>query len=169
MVETPKEAPRMSRSCPWLLVVVACSGSSEPAKSGPRPEDVPSLALLEGGVERPVDSTATGDGESCERIIDAERRKAESMGSPGEEPPPEQTEEIKTILNAGEYLNTCSVAASAAVDVCAAIIGGRAVGVTVKIVPGTEDQAACVANTIRRMSFPDHALVSVARTEFHRD
>jgi hypothetical protein len=58
------------------------------------------------------------------------------------------------------------VPATATVEVCAAIMEGQAVGVTVNINPGTESQASCVADAVRRMTFPEHELVSVAHTEF---
>ncbi len=149
--------------CAWLA---ACaSAPSEPAHPEINPSSVPSLALL-GTSARGEEVAESGDGMSCEEVIDAERRRAERGEVSGEEPPPEHGDEIKAMLNTGAFLSPCNVHESASVEVCAAIIDGHAEGVTVALAPGSTDQAACVANAIRRMSFPAHPLVAVARTTF---
>jgi len=151
----------------WCMafVIVGCGGGqSEPQQPEVNADTVPSMALLDDS-DRPEDAIASGNGPSCEDVIDEQRRKAERQGA-GEEPPEEHNEEIKTTLSAGDYLQSCSVPETASIDVCAAIIEGAARGVTVKLNPGDKPTAACIADAIRRLSFPSHELVSVARTEF---
>lgn len=146
--------------------LTACSGApSEAEHPEINPSSVPSLALL-GTSGRAEEAAGSGDGRSCEEVIDDHRRRAERGEVSGEEPPPEHGDEIKALLNAGEFLSPCNVDETASVDVCAAIIDGHAEGVTVALTAGSSDQAACVANSIRRMTFPMHPLVAVARTTF---
>ena len=148
------------------LLLVGCGASTKDADSPEvTPETVPSLALL-GTAGRGEEASASGDGPSCEDVIDRERRRAESGDAAGEEPPVEHDDDIRATLSSGDYLNGCNVDDIAAIDVCAAIIDGRADGVTVELNPGNAGQAACVANAIRRIDFPTHHLVSVARTSF---
>jgi hypothetical protein len=147
-----------------------CGAGAPEASEHPRidPGSVPSLALL-GSTGPREEASASGRGQSCEDVIDEQRQRARDGTIESEEPPGEHLEEIKGVLNGGDYLNDCDVPATATVDVCAAILEGSAVGVTVLLQPGTTPQAGCVADAIRRMSFPHHDLVSVARTSFAPD
>lgn len=144
----------------------ACGGGPPPEPEEPKinPTSVPSLGLL-GSVER-GDAEGTGDGPSCRDVINEERRRAERGEIGGDEPPPENSDEIKELLNTGRFIGACNVPETARVEVCAAIIDGMAKGVTVTIDPGSQDQASCVANAIRRIAFPSHPLVEVARSAF---
>ena len=145
----------------------ACGGGPpEPESPVISPESVPSLSLL-GDVQR-GDASDSGDGPSCSKVIDEERRRAGRGEVSGEEPTEELRSEIKALLNTGEFLGRCEVPETSRVEVCAAIIDGRARGVTVTIEPGSPDQASCVANAIRAIAFPSHPLVDVARTSFER-
>jgi hypothetical protein len=153
----------------WLvaLTAAACGGSQNDAKPPKvNPNSVPALALLDEESERRQEVTASGDGDSCEDVINEQRRKASAGEVSGEEPPEDQAEEIKAVLNHGTYLDACDVPETTSVDVCAAIMNGAALGVSVTLDPGTNGEASCVANFVRRMEFPAHELVSVARTEF---
>lgn len=70
------------------------------------------------------------------------------------------------MLNNGSYLGACGVPAHARVDVCAAVQNGRAVGVTVRLTPRAPGVERCVAGRVRRLSFPSHPRLDVARTRF---
>ena len=145
---------------------VACGSNPKSEAEEPEisPTTVPSLDLL-GSVER-GDAEGSGDGPSCRDVINEERRRAERGEIGGEEPPPENSDEIKELLNSGKFIGACNVPETARVEICAAIIDGAAKGVTVKIDPGSQDQASCVADAIRRIAFPSHPLVEVARSAF---
>jgi hypothetical protein len=149
-----------------LLAVAACGGGPPPESEEPKisPLSVPSLDLL-GSTQR-GDASGSGDGPSCRDVINEERRRAERGEVGGEEPPPENRDEIKELLNSGQFIGACNVPETSRVEICAAIIDGVAKGVTVTIDPGSEEQASCVANAIRRMAFPEHPLVDVARSAF---
>ncbi len=148
------------------VVLGACSASAPPAsETRINPDTVPSLALLSGGSRRGEDVSGHGAGESCEEVNQRERRRAREEGA-GEEAPEEHAAEIEAVLNDGGYLSSCNVASSSSVELCVAVIHGKAEGVTVSLGPGTLEQADCIADAIRQLSFPHHDLVSVARTNF---
>jgi hypothetical protein len=66
----------------------------------------------------------------------------------------------------GTYLNECEVAEDAHVSVCAAVMEGKAVGVTVAMSPSDPDKERCVAGRIRDITFPAHTSLRVVRTSF---
>jgi hypothetical protein len=70
------------------------------------------------------------------------------------------------ILNSGQYLNACGVPSSMAVNICAAIQNGRAVGVTVSTNPPNGGIAGCIRGQISRINFPSHPKLDVTRTSF---
>ena len=152
--------------CLVTMAFIACGGGPPPEPDAPEinPQSWPSLDLL-GSVER-GDAEGTGDGPSCRDVINEERRRAENGEIGGDEPPPENSDEIKELLNSGRFIGACQVPETARVEICAAIIDGVAKGVTVTIDPGSQDQASCVANAVRRIAFPSHPLVEVARSAF---
>jgi hypothetical protein len=98
-------------------------------------------------------------------VSNAARRKARQQEA-GEEASEEHNQEIRELLSAGDFLNDCSVPETSGVELCVAVVNGAAKGVTVWMKPGTQSQANCVADRIRELSFPEHELVSVARTQF---
>jgi hypothetical protein len=106
----------------------------------------------------------TGSGPGCE-----DGRTAwldEHPPSSAEEPPAEHAAAIKEQLNRGTYLNECNVEPSVAVEICAAIAEGQAVGITVGLDPGSVQQADCVAEKVREMTYPEHPDLVMARTAF---
>lgn len=70
------------------------------------------------------------------------------------------------VLNNGSYVSACGAPASMAVNVCAAVQNGRAVGVTVTTKPHNAGIASCIASKVRGMSFPSNPKLDVARTTF---
>lgn len=126
---------------------------------------VPALALLDGSTERGEEISSSGAGESCEAVSNAAREEARELGA-GEEAGDEHNDEIRAVLNDGHFLNDCRVPETSGVELCVAVADGVAKGVTVWMKPGTTEQADCIADKIRELSFPEHDLVSVARTNF---
>ncbi len=70
------------------------------------------------------------------------------------------------VLNGGTYLDACKSPPSAGVKVCAAVKGGRAVGVTVVLSPGDEAIAACIAQKVQALAFPVYPRLDVTNTSF---
>jgi len=71
-----------------------------------------------------------------------------------------------SVLNSGSYIIGCGTPQSMHVNVCAAVQNGRAVGVTVSTEPPNGGIANCIANAVRRMSFPSNPKLDVATTRF---
>jgi hypothetical protein len=70
------------------------------------------------------------------------------------------------VLNGGTYIIACGTPATIAVNICAAIRNGRAVGVTVKTTPGDERIATCIGHAVQGLSFPSSPRLDVASTVF---
>jgi hypothetical protein len=70
------------------------------------------------------------------------------------------------IMNNGSYLNGCGVPASTAVNICAAVQNGRAVGVTVVTKPQSGKVSSCIASKVRGIGFPKHPKLDVVRVSF---
>lgn len=103
-------------------------------------------------------------GMSCEAARD---RYVEEYNMGGGKGPPDLTAGAYAgVLNKGSYLNACGVPPTMAVNICAAVQNGRAVGVTVRTTPANAGIAGCVASQIRGMSFPAHPRLDIAYTNF---
>ena len=70
------------------------------------------------------------------------------------------------VLNKGSYLTSCGVPSNMAVNICAAVQNGRAVGVTVSTNPSNPGIASCIAGQVRGLGFPANPRMDVARTTF---
>lgn len=103
-------------------------------------------------------------GTSCEG---AAAKYSEEYKMGGNNGPPDLTAgQYGAVLNRGSYLNACGVPSNMAVNVCAAVQNGRAVGVTVTTDPPSPGVASCVAGQVRSMAFPAHPRLDVTRTTF---
>ena len=151
---------RMSPIAVLLAGALAgCGGSEATEPAAPEPTYVPPTDHR----PPPEPIVGHGDGPSCDQGR-SDWLAANTARS--EEAPDEHKEAIKEQLNRGTYLNDCSVPPSSAVKICAAIVDGAAVGVTVTLAPGEQGQADCVADSIRRMEFSEHGDLAVATTTF---
>jgi hypothetical protein len=70
------------------------------------------------------------------------------------------------VLEHGGYLRPCGVPSGMALDVCAAVRDGRAVGITVVTRPANAGVAACVRNAVAAIAFPKSPRLDVTRTRF---
>jgi hypothetical protein len=71
-----------------------------------------------------------------------------------------------SLLERGGYLAPCRVPESMALEVCAAVRDGRAVGITVVTHPGDARVRACVRNAVAALPFPKSPRLDVTRTRF---
>jgi hypothetical protein len=105
-----------------------------------------------------------GGGMSCEQ---AQSRYVEEMSIGGPRGQADITAgQYGAILNRGGYFSHCGVPNSTQVYICAAVQNGRAVGVTVTTNPRNPQAQACIAGSVRRLSFPVHPKLDVTRTSF---
>ncbi|MBK8994929.1 MAG: hypothetical protein IPM35_04140 [Myxococcales bacterium] len=112
----------------------------------------------------PATGAGSSDGLSCEAAAAAANDELWIGGPRG--PADLGAADYAKVLNGGGYLAGCGVPDSARVDVCAAVQNGRAVGVTVRLTPRSPSAERCVARAVRRLSFPAHPRLDVARTRF---
>jgi hypothetical protein len=107
---------------------------------------------------------SVASGQSCEAAMDAYNEE-KVMGAKGG-----QTDltagQFGRVLNGGGYFSHCGVPNSMAVNICAAVQNGRAVGVTVSTQPHDPKKVACITGAVRGISFPSHPKLDVTRTRF---
>lgn len=70
------------------------------------------------------------------------------------------------ILNRGSYFEHCAIPHSTGIDICVAVLEGRAVGVTVQTNPLSSADAECVAQSILHLTFPSSPRMDVAFTKY---
>lgn len=148
----------MKRAASLLLFLVACGGGPSAAATT---DAVDPAAPEVAASPQSTSATSHGDGVSCDEAMDQnEDRMGQAQASA------EAEAEVKKLLNAGAYLNRCQVASSSSVEICAAIMDGEVLGVTVELDPGTSSQADCVAGEVRMMKVPQSPALIRASTQF---
>lgn len=106
----------------------------------------------------------SSDGTSCEAVA-AQAVDSIEIGA-GHGPPDLSREDYARVLDRGSYLAGCGVPDHTSVDVCVAVRGGRALGVTVRTSPPSAAAERCIARAVRALAFPVHPRLDVARTHF---
>jgi hypothetical protein len=102
-------------------------------------------------------------GQSCEGAMDA-YNEVKVMGERGQADL--TAGQYGRVLNGGSYFSHCGVPNSMAVNICAAVQNGRAVGVTVSTRPSDPKKVSCITSAVRNLSFPSHPKLDVTRTAF---
>ena len=106
----------------------------------------------------------TGGLDSCEQ---ARERYLETYDSQVcEAPPTTSSEKHGDVLNDGTYLRGCSVPARSSIAICAAIVHGKALGVTVRTTPASVRLGDCIALAVRALEFPNRSQMDITRTTF---
>lgn len=104
-----------------------------------------------------------GGGLSCEAAQNAYVEEMK-MGSRGQADL--TAGQFQSVLGRGTYFSHCGVPSNMAINICAAVQNGRAVGVTVRTTPPSPQHQSCIAAGVRRLSFPSHPKLDVTRTTF---
>jgi hypothetical protein len=105
-----------------------------------------------------------GGGMSCEAARNA---YVEEMNIGGKRGPADITGgQYGSVLNRGSYFAHCGVPDSMKVNICAAVQNGRAVGVSVSTTPRNPRLQSCIAQGVRRLSFPSHPKLDLTYTNF---
>jgi hypothetical protein len=110
------------------------------------------------------DIPTVSSGQSCEAAMDAYNEE-KVIGSKGGQADI-TAGQYGRVLNGGGYFSHCGVPNSMAVNICAAVQNGRAVGVTVSTQPHDSKKVACITSAVRGLNFPSHAKLDVTRTRF---
>jgi hypothetical protein len=103
-------------------------------------------------------------GQSCEAAIDS-YNELKVVGESGGQADI-TAGQYGRVLNGGSYFSHCGVPNSMAVNICAAVQNGRAVGVTVTTSPADGQKQSCITSAVRNLSFPSHPKLDVTRTRF---
>lgn len=149
-----------------LLPCLSCGAAPEPPPAPPAatmsrapsaPDATPPEAPRLGG--------GSSDGTTCEEARDAHPDEI-GIGAKRADGPEPSDAQFSEPLARGTYLSDCEVPEKTRVDVCAAITGGKAVGVTVATSPGDPGKEKCVAGKVREIPFPSHPRLRVVRTSF---
>jgi hypothetical protein len=105
-------------------------------------------------------------GQSCEAAMDSYNEVMEVGGKRGQADI--TAGQYSRVLNSGSYFSHCGVPNSMAVNICAAVQNGKAVGVTVSTSPSDSSKSACIASSVRNLSFPSNPRLDVTRTRFDK-
>lgn len=127
------------------------------------PKDAPREAPEERRMPRPPPSPRSVS--SCEAAVASASEDMDFTKSRGGAPDVTRGA-YAALLEHGSYLLPCSVPAGTALDVCAAVRDGRAVGITVVARPADARVSACVRNAVAAMTFPKSPRLDVTRTRF---
>ncbi|MBX3128602.1 MAG: hypothetical protein KF718_17905 [Polyangiaceae bacterium] len=174
-------APAVAHGSPFTeeeLDAVEPPASLEEAPPTPAPERASAAALAAPSVPDAVpppaptaappsaaaSAASASDGLSCEAA--RERHSEEIVVGSSSRPPDLPREAFQSVLGSGHYLSGCGVPSTTAVDICAAIRDGRAIGVTVTTRPGDEAMSRCISRAVRKLSFPQSPHLDVTRTRF---
>jgi len=101
---------------------------------------------------------------SCEQAQEEHALNAPGVDEGG--PPDLTADQYGAILNRGAYLDACHVDRTSDVSLCAAVVDGRAAGVTIELHPHDQRVVNCLIEVLRDMSFPAHPRMDVTRTRF---
>jgi hypothetical protein len=145
-----------------LSAALGCRHPANPAAgASPQPEFLETSYCCLGSRSAPMPHTAGAP--TCEQAVENYRRAFRDS-----EPPPSDSTATQygVILNRGSYFKHCSVADTTGIDICAAVINGQVVGVTVRTQPTAPSHADCVAAAVLQLAFPPNARMDVARTQF---
>lgn len=113
--------------------------------------------------KRSGSGATVASGQSCEAAIDS-YNEIKEIGKGGQADI--TADQFGRVLNSGTYFSHCGVPNSMAVNICAAVQGGKAVGVTVRTQPHDSQKQACITKAVRNLSFPSHPKLDVTRTRF---
>lgn len=124
--------------------------SSQPREETPPPAEQP---------REPTSSVS-----SCEAAVARNNEELRIGAAPGTADV--SREAYAAILQDGRYLTRCNVPERTVFEICAAVKGGRAVGVTVVSSPSSAALNACVRSAVTRLRFPESPRLDVTHTRF---
>jgi hypothetical protein len=101
---------------------------------------------------------------SCESVLAAASDEMDLTAARGV--PDLSRDAYAAILENGAYLSACSIPDGTALEICAAVREGRAIGVTVVTRPSDARVRACVRGVVASLAFPSNPRLDVTRTRF---
>jgi hypothetical protein len=144
------------------LFSVPGEDDTEPLRSRQKPSEhgVPSPPAASRASAVTADSRIS----TCESVLASSTDEIDMTRGRGA--PNVSRDTYAAILERGSYFSACSVPAGIAVEICAAVRNGRAVGVTVISRPLDARVNACIRGRVASLPFPANARLDVTRTRF---
>jgi hypothetical protein len=110
------------------------------------------------------DAPAKSSLPSCEAASESAEQTIDIQGPRGAPDLPRDA--FANILENGAYLGRCAIPARTAIEICAAVQGGKVVGVSVRTEPRDSAISNCVRRAVAALRFPVSARLDVTRTRF---
>jgi hypothetical protein len=132
-----------------------------------RPEPQPLAAetlIREPAVREHEPEPATSSLPSCDAVVNGSSQDID-FAAP-DRAPDLSRDAFASILENGSYLASCAVPDHSALDICVAVLEGKARGVTVVAQPGNAALSSCVRRAVARLRFPYSRRLDVTRTRF---
>jgi hypothetical protein len=173
---THRSRPRASGPLAGLgvtaVLLLGC-GASPPSAVRPvprvsfEPTEPQEETAVETAVELPLpeDDVPPIDFPTCQQARDGNVETLD-LAKRSTAPPDVPASEYSAVLGRGTYLDPCGVSRSAAVTVCAAVVEGKAVGISVTLSPHNQRIINCVIEAIQQLSFPSHPRMDIATSKF---
>jgi|SRR5882672_2691399 len=153
------------RSTCVALSLLGCGGASStaPASAEPISHTGARHPVADGTPAPSPKSGGSSDGITCE---DAQAQNVEEVDLHGGGQVDLTAKDFAAVLNNGTYLAPCEVPEASKIQICVAVRGGGAVGVTVTLDPSNPDLEVCVAKQVRTLAFASHPKMDIVRVHF---
>lgn len=110
-------------------------------------------------------SVRISSGKSCEKAQDENPQVLDMRGG-GSGAPDLTASQLGAPLESGQFMAGCGLASSAHANICVAVKGGKALGVTVAVTPRSNQVATCIDRATRRVHFPSSNKLDVVKEAF---
>jgi hypothetical protein len=177
LAPTPNRAP-VSDLAPPAVTADRVAERSTPERRARQTEPLATLSMDRAALDRdlipnpkpkpetapPSEAPAGPSFGSCEAAIE---NNSESIDlQKGRLPPDLPRSSYASVLERGDYFSHCGVPDDMAIEICAAVRNGRAVGITIVTRPASARVRNCVTSAVRSLRFPAHPRLDVTRTRF---
>ena len=108
-------------------------------------------------------SVAISTGKSCEKAMDENPQEITMGKNSG---PDLTKDQLGAPMKTDGFMRHCGLADDAKAQICAAVKGGKPLGVSVNVSPSNNKVAACIDRAVRKLSFPSSAKLDVVKQSF---
>ena len=117
------------------------------------------------GAEEMHVAIAVSTGKSCEKAID-ENPQSLDMGKKGGGGPDLTDAQLGAPMKSSAFFSHCGLKDSENAEICVAVKGGKALGVSVNVTPSDKRVAACIDKATRKVRFPSSEKLDVVHQKF---
>jgi len=108
-------------------------------------------------------SIAISAGKSCEKAID-ENPQSITMG--GKQTADLTAAQLGQPMSSSAFMSSCGLPDASNAEICAAVKGGKPLGVSVVVKPTNNKIATCIDRSVRKLSFPKSEKLDVVKQTF---